>query len=145
MASDRELYRNGDSSGENFDPVGRTLGGARRLQPRRSSRRPGLGIGTAPVGEDGETVGVGDPYAQTVRCIEILRRALEEAGSGLADVVRTRLFVTDISAWEAIGRAHGEAFGDVRPATAMVEVSALIAPDMLVEIEATAIVGSGDD
>ena len=96
--------------------------------------------GTAPVGADGEVVGVGDAYAQACRCIEIIERALNEAGAGLQDVVRTRMFVTDISQWEAIGRAHGEAFGSIRPATSMVEVRALIDPDMLVEIEADAIV-----
>ena len=96
--------------------------------------------GTAPVGDDGEVVGVGDAYVQTKRCIEIIEKALEEAGAGLADVVRTRMYVTDISQWEAIGRAHGEAFGDILPASAMVEVSQLIDPAMLVEIEADAIV-----
>ena len=96
--------------------------------------------GTAPVGDDGEVVGVGDAYAQAKRCIEIMEKALAEAGAELADVVRTRMFVTDISQWEAIGRAHGEAFGEIRPATSMVEVTALIDPDMLVEIEADAIV-----
>lgn len=96
--------------------------------------------GTAPVGEDGETVAIGDPYAQMKRCIEIVEKALNEAGASLEDVVRTRVFVTDISHWEAIGRAHGEAFGDIMPASAMVEVSGLIDPDMLVEIEADAII-----
>lgn len=96
--------------------------------------------GTAPVGAAGEVVGIGDPYAQTRRCIEIIEQALEEAGAGLGDVVRTRMYVTDISQWEAIGRAHGEAFGDILPASAMVEVSQLIDPEMLVEIEADAIV-----
>lgn len=96
--------------------------------------------GTAPVGDNGEVVGVGDPYVQARRCIEIIARALEEAGATLGDVVRTRIFVTDISQWEAIGRAHGEAFGEIRPATAMVQVSQLIDPDMLVEIEADAII-----
>jgi len=97
--------------------------------------------GTAPVGDDGEVVSPGDAYLQAKRCIEIIEKALEEAGGGLADVVRTRMFVTDISQWEAIGRAHGEAFADIRPATSMVEVSQLIDPDMLVEIEADAIIG----
>ena len=97
--------------------------------------------GTAPVGDDGAVVGVGDAYVQAKRCIAIIEKALIEAGSGLGDVVRTRMFVTDISQWEAVGRAHGEAFADIRPATAMVEVSQLIDPDMLVEIEADAIIG----
>jgi len=96
--------------------------------------------GTAPVGEDGEVVGIGDAYAQTKRCIEIIEAALGEAGATLSDVVRTRMFVTDISQWAAIGRAHGESFGDILPATAMVEVSQLIDPKMLVEIEVDAIV-----
>ena len=84
---------------------------------------------------------MGDAYAQAKRCIEIIEKALVEVGAELADVVRTRMFVTDIGQWEAIGRAHGEAFGEIRPATTMVEVAALIGPDMLVEIEADAIVG----
>ena len=96
--------------------------------------------GTAPVGEDGEVVGIGDAYAQAKRCIEIIAGALADTGAGLEHVVRTRMFVTDISQWEAIGRAHGEAFGEIQPATSMVEVRALIDPDMLVEIEADAFV-----
>ena len=96
--------------------------------------------GTAPVGDDGETVAVGDAYRQTRRCIEIIEQALREAGASLDDVVRTRIYVTDISRWEDIGRAHQEAFASVMPATAMVEVSRLIDPDMLVEIEADAVV-----
>lgn len=96
--------------------------------------------GTAPVGDDGQVVAVGDPYAQAGRCIDIIEAALVELGAGLPDVVRTRIFVTDIEQWEAIGRAHGEAFGQIRPTTSMVEVSRLIDPDMLVEIEADAII-----
>ena len=96
--------------------------------------------GTAAVGENGEVVGVGDANAQTRRCLEIIERALKDAGASLEDVVRTRIYVTDISQWEAVGRAHGEVFGEVYPATTMVEVSALIDPKMLVEIEADAIV-----
>lgn len=96
--------------------------------------------GCASVGPDGELVGEGDPYAQAVRCIEIILEALGSAGAGLQDVVRTRMFVTDINQWEDIGRAHQEAFGDIMPATTMVEVSRLIDPRMLVEIEADAIV-----
>jgi enamine deaminase RidA (YjgF/YER057c/UK114 family) len=96
--------------------------------------------GTAAVGENGEVVGVGDANIQTKRCLEIIERALNDAGASLADVVRTRIYVTDISQWETVGRAHGDVFGEVYPATTMVEVSALIDPDMLVEIEADAIV-----
>ncbi|MEJ2129911.1 MAG: RidA family protein [Woeseiaceae bacterium] len=96
--------------------------------------------GCAAVGPDGELVGEGDAYAQAARCIEIIRQVLESAGASLGDVVRTRMFVTDIDQWEDIGRAHREAFGDIMPATTMVEVSRLIDPRMLVEIEADAII-----
>lgn len=96
--------------------------------------------GTAPVAEDGSVYAPGDAYAQAKRCIEIIAEALQEAGAGLEHVVRTRMYVTDISQWEAVGRAHGEAFADIRPTTTMVEVSALIDPAMLVEIEAEAFV-----
>lgn len=96
--------------------------------------------GTAPV-RDGQVVSPGDHYGQTKACLEIVERALREAGATLADVVRTRIFVIDISQWEEIGRAHGEFFADVRPATTMVQVAALIDPAMLVEVEATAYVG----
>ena len=97
--------------------------------------------GTAPVSDDGKVVGVGDPYRQAKRCIEIITAALEQSGAGLDDVVRTRMYVTDISHWEAVGKAHGEAFREIQPATTLVEVTALIDPDMLVEIEADAFVG----
>ena len=95
--------------------------------------------GTAPVGVDGEVVGVGDAYVQAKRCLEIIAEALGHAGASLEDVVRTRIFVTDIERWEEVGRAHQEAFGAVSPATTMVEVSRLIDPAMLVEIEADAL------
>lgn len=95
--------------------------------------------GTAPVGGDGSVVAPGDGYAQAARCLEIVRAALEELGGSLADVIRTRMFVTDITRWEEFGRAHQEAFGAHPPATTMVQVSALIDPAMLIEIEADAI------
>lgn len=96
--------------------------------------------GSAPVDADGQLVGPNDPYLQARRCIEIIAAALEEAGAGLQHVVRTRMFVTDISRWEEIAKAHREAFADITPATSMVEVSRLIGDGMLVEIEADAIV-----
>jgi enamine deaminase RidA (YjgF/YER057c/UK114 family) len=99
--------------------------------------------GSAPVDAEGELVGPGDAYLQAKRCIEIIADALVEAGGSLEDVVRTRMFVTDIAQWEKIAKAHQEAFGEVLPATTMVEVSRLIGPGMLIEIEADAIVDVG--
>ena len=96
--------------------------------------------GTAAIDDDGNLVGAGDAYLQAQRCIEVIRAALEQAGGGLQHVVRTRMFVTDIEQWSEIARAHQEAFGDIAPATSMVEVRRLIDPGMLVEIEADAIV-----
>lgn len=98
--------------------------------------------GTTATDGSGGYVGIGDPRAQTVQALNNVKVALEAAGADVSDVVRTRIFVTNIDDWEAIGRAHGDFFGFIRPATSMVEVSRLIAPEILVEIEAEAIVGA---
>ena len=125
----RQLY----SSGTSWEPV---VGYSRAV---RVDGRIWVS-GTTSTGSDGAIVGKGDPYAQAKQAIANIERALAAAGAVLADVVRTRIFVTDIAHWQDIGRAHGEAFADIRPASTMVEVSRLIDPDLLVEIEADAVI-----
>lgn len=124
------------SSGSSYEPV---IGFSRAVKSGRTIAVSG----TAPIGADGRTAGVGDPAAQTRRCLQIIIAAIEQLGGSARDVVRTRTYITRVEDWEQIGRAHGEFFSDIRPASTMVKVAGLLDPEWLVEIEADAVL-TGD-
>lgn len=120
------------SSGSSYEPV---IGFSRAVKVGRMIAVSG----TAPIGADGKTVGVGDAAAQTRRCLEIIIAAIEQLGGNAGDVIRTRTYITRVEDWEQIGRAHGEFFSDIRPASTMVKIAGLLDPEWLVEIEADAV------
>ena len=120
------------SSGSPYEPI---IGFSRAVRVGNF-----IAVGGTTAGSSGKPVAIGDPGAQTRVILEIIAKVLQDAGSSVSDVIRTRIFLTDIAHWEAVGKVHGEVFGDIRPASSMLEVSRFIHPDWLVEIEADAVV-----